>query len=83
MTMSGTRIRLKYHSLHPAAGNGLQKAHVPRVPLLPGPVESPRPACLRAMIHDAARHVMESAEWAKAFVKTARSNRIHAVVAGW
>ena len=41
------------------------------------------PAVFQVDLVDAARHMVESTDWAKAFVATAKANRIHAVVAGW
>lgn len=41
------------------------------------------PRVFQVDLVEAARYMMDSAKWAEAFVKTARSNRIHAVVAGW
>ena len=41
------------------------------------------PPVFQVDLVDAARSMMESADWAEAFVKTAKSNRIHEVVAGW
>ena len=39
------------------------------------------PPVFQVDLFDAARSMMESADWAEAFVKTAKSNRIHEVVA--
>lgn len=41
------------------------------------------PAVFQVDLVDASRYMVESADWAKAFVATAKANRIHAVVAGW
>lgn len=41
------------------------------------------PAVFQVDLVDAARYMVGSADWAKAFVETAKANRIHAVVAGW